>query len=737
MAGDGRILATMKKTTLLALVVLVLAAGVVAEPEVVYSLGPGSFVFFADAAAREEALPSYMLAAPPDLRPVEGPLPSVWPTFERAGGLHVVRIVVPPGTSFYGTGEVGGPLLRNGRTVTTWNTDAYGYSMESRSLYQSHPWVLAVRPDGSTFGVWADTTYRCDVDTGEEAPDEIRFACEGPRYPAVVVEGRRPEDVLRGLGRLAGTMPMPPRWALGWHQCRYSYVPDERVREVAREFRNRRIPADVMWMDIDYMDAFRIFTFDPATFPDPAALNRDLAAIGFRNVWMIDPGVKVEQGEGVTRIFDDGNAQDVWVKDAAGNVYEGNVWPGACRFPDFTSPRVRGWWASFYRDFAARGVDGVWNDMNEPAVFDVASKTMPEDNRHTGDPAMVDWTGQPQGSRAAGLHERYHNVYGMEMARGTREGMQAAVPDRRPFVLTRAGFLGSHRHAATWTGDNVARWEHLAASIPMVLNLGLSGQPFAGPDIGGYAGDGDAAMFARWIGLGALLPFARGHTGKGNVDKEPWAFGPTVEATARRALERRYRLLPYLYTLFREAHTTGLPVSRPVFFADPKDPSLRAVDHAFLLGSDLLVVARVSPDGPAPNPLAGRGWQELDLGDAGDADLPQLFLRPGAIVPLGPVMQHTGEKPLDPLTLLVALGADGRAAGALYEDAGDGFGYRAGEYLVTRYEAVLKGRRVVLRVAGQEGRWSRPRRALEVRVVTPTGVVAATGRDGRRLKVRL
>lgn len=737
MARDGRILPAMTRATVLAFPVLLLAAAVAAGPLVVESLEPGAFVVFADAAARGEALPSYVLAAPPAPRPPAGPGPSLRPVFEEVSGLHVVRIAVPPGTSFFGTGEVGGPLLRNGRTVTTWNTDAYGYSMESRSLYQSHPWVLAVRPDGSAFGVWADTTYRCDVDTGDGAPDEIRFACEGPRYPAVVIEGAGPQEVLRGLGRLAGTMPMPPRWALGWHQCRYSYVPAERVREVARELRSRRLPSDAVWMDIDYMDAFRIFSFDRTAFPDPAGLNRDLAAMGFSNVWMIDPGVKVEDTPGVTRIFDDGNAQDVWVKDVAGSPYEGNVWPGACHFPDFTSPRVRGWWAGFYRDFAATGVAGVWNDMNEPAVFDVASKTMPEDNLHAGDPAMVDWTGTPQGSRAVGPHARYHNVYGMEMARGTREGMQAAAPDRRPFVLTRAGFLGSHRYAATWTGDNVARWEHLAASIPMVLNLGLSGQPFAGPDIGGYAGDGDAAMFARWIGLGALLPFARGHTGKGNVDKEPWAFGPAVEATARRALERRYRLVPYLYTLFREAHATGLPVARPVFFADPKDLSLRAVDHAFLLGADLLVVARVSPDGPAPNPLAARGWLELDLGDSADADLPRLYLRPGAIVPLGPVMQHTGEKPLDPLTLLVALDAGGRAAGELYEDAGEGLGYRTGEYLVTRYEAVRRGRRVVLRVAGEEGRRPRPRRTLEVRVVTPTGVLEATGRDGRRVKIRL
>jgi len=710
-----------------------LAAAV--EP-VVESLGPGAFVFHADAAARAAALPSYVLAAPPAPRPVAGAGPTVRPVFSTDGGRHGFRIDTPPGTSFYGTGEVGGPLLRNGRISVTWNTDAYGYSMEAPSLYQSHPWVLAVRPDGSSFGVWADSTYRCEVDTGAAVATEIRTACEGPRFPAVVIEGRGPEDVLRGLARLTGTMPMPPRWALGWHQCRWSYYPDEKVREVARGFRERQIPADVLWMDIDYMDSFRIFSFDPKGFPKPAALDRELEASGFHTVWMIDPGVKVEDGPGVTSIFDSGTAADVWVKDAAGRPFEGRVWPGMCRFPDFTAPRVRSWWSGWYRGFAAAGVDGVWNDMNEPAVFEAQGKTMPADNRHAGDPALRDWTGAPQGGRAAGPHARYHNVYGMEMARGTRDGMLASRPDRRAFVLTRAGHLGSHRYAATWTGDNVASWEHLAASIPMALNLGLSGQPFAGPDTGGFAGNGDAAMFARWVGIGALLPFARGHTQKGNVDKEPWSFGPAVEATARRAIERRYRLLPYFYTLFREAHLTGLPVARPVFFADPADPGLRAVEHAFLLGRDLLVVARVTPDGPVANPLASRGWLPLDLGDAADPDLPQLFVRPGAIVPLGPVMQHSGERPLDPLTLAVALDARGRAAGTLYEDAGDGFGFEKGEYLLTTYEAVRKGKRVAVRVAGTQGRSARPRRVLVVRPVAGGGA-EARGRDGAALKVRL
>jgi len=303
----------------------------------------------------------------------------------------------------------------------------------------------------------------------------------------------------------------------------------------------------------------------------------------------------------------------------------------------------------------------------------------------------------------------------MLMIRATREGMLAARPDRRPFVLSRANFLGGQRYGATWTGDNTPNWEQLAWSIPMVLNLGVSGQPDAGPDIGGFAGDGPpganaterGAFFARWMGFGALLPFARGHTVKGSIDKEPWAFGPATEQTCRAALERRYRLLPYLYTVFREASATGLPVARPIFFADLKDPALRAEDRGFLLGDSLLVSARVTPRGDEA-PALPRGWVRFHFpGEAPDPNLPELYIRPGAAIPAGPVMQFVNEKPLDQLDLFVALDAAGRATGTLYEDAGDGFGFEQGEYRVTRYTVIRSNGRITC-TSTSEGRWPTP-----------------------------
>jgi alpha-glucosidase len=529
----------------------------------------------------------------------------------------------------------------------------------------------------------------------------------------IVIERASPESVLTALADLTGHMEMPPLWALGYQQCRYSYFPDREVLRVAREFRRRKIPCDAIWMDIDYMDGFRSFTFHPSRFPKPAAVNDTLHQLGYRSVWMIDPGLKLEPG---WKVYDQGTAGDHWVKNADGTPFIGRVWPGACVFPDFTRAETRAWWASLYRDFIAQGVDGVWNDMNEPAVFDQPTKTMPESVHHRADREL----GGP------GPHLRYHNVYGMQMARATRDGVLAANPERRPFVLTRAGHMGYQRYAATWTGDNVASWEHLAMSVSVTLNLGLSGQPFSGPDIGGFKGHGDAKLFARWMGVGALLPFARAHTEKGNPPKEPWSFGPEAEATCRRAIETRYRLLPYLYSVFEEASRTGLPVARPVFFADPADRALRAVDSAFLLGRDLWVAPELTGQPGALPVLPGRGWAELKLFGAlangtRDPDLPRLFLRPGAIVPAGPVRQHVDDAVSDTLDLLVCLDDRGEARGVLYEDAGDGFGYRSGEFRRTHWSARRESGTVRVEVARREGSWTGPERPFRVSVIEREG----------------
>jgi len=638
---------------------------------------------------------------------------SLVPTFSQNDvGRYVASIELNPSTSLYGTGQVAGPLLRNGFVTETWNYDAFGYGLDAPNLYTSQPWVLAVREDGSAFGVLADTTERCEIDLR----NGITFRGVGYQFPIVIIEGESPSEVMKELAELTGKIAMPPRWAIGFHQCRYSYNPDSRVKEIADEFRKRSLPADVIWMDIDYMNEYRVFTFDPEEFPDPTELNDYLDTVGFSNVWMIDPGVKAEEGYFV---YDSGTELNVWTSTADGEVFKGEVWPGVCVFPDYLNKDVRTWWSGLYKDFMAYNIDGVWNDMNEPAVFNVESKTMPEDNIHHADPELG----------GTGSHARYHNVYGMQMIRATREGVVAANPNKRPFVLSRANHLGGQRYGATWTGDNSATWEHLDMSIPMTINLGLSGQPFAGPDIGGFAYNGDGELYARWMGFGTLFPFSRSHTAKGNIDKEPWSYTPEVEATSRRALERRYRLMPYIYTLFHESSTSGAPIAMPTFFADPTDLALRSEDDSFLLGDHLLVSAKVSPESDRvevlPKPINGIHWAKFDFEsfdggrDSKDSDLPDLFIRPGSIIVTCPVTQYFGDRPdqRDEITLIVHLDANGEATGTLYEDAGDGMEYLDGEYLLSTFKATRDGDSVSVEIDSQSGNLNQMNRKIQVRVV--------------------
>ena len=687
-------------------------------------IGDGTALFLPDGLSPDALPASLALIAPPKVR---GPLPAGWslrPEFSRTdAGKSRVTLNVPTGTSLYGEGEVTGPLLRNGTDTVLWNTDNGAYAMDGgRRLYQSHPWIMGVRPDGTAFGLIADTTYHAEIRLTDALID---FVSDGPAFPVIILDRASPQDLMHALAGLIGTLPLPPRWALGYHQCRYSYEPDSRVREIADGFRAHQIPCDVIWMDIDYMDHYKIFTFDPQKFPDPHSTNDYLHAHGFHSVWMIDPGAKAEPGYGV---FDSGTAANVWMQDAAGDApYHGKVWPGDCVFPDFTRPETRAWWGGLYKDFLAQGVDGVWNDMNEPAVFGTPDHTADLAARHRGG-----------GGLPAGTEAQYHNVFGMLEVRATREGIAAAHPDRRPFVLSRAGFLGSQRYGATWTGDNVSKWEHLKMSIPMSLNLGLSGQPMSGPDIGGFIGKATPDLWANWIAVGAYFPFCRGHSSKGTPDKEPWAFGPETEEVARTSLDRRYRLLPYLYTLFRENEQDGMPVMRPVFFADPKDPALRAEEQAFLVGGDVLIVPAWAQQ-PAMPP---GDWQSIftpdkENADPADAYQPQVRLRPGAILPLGNVVQSTAEDSLKTLGLVVNLDASGRATGTLYEDAGDGYGYQHGDYLLTTYTAERQGDTVTVRVAKTAGNRPRPARSVTVSLLYKGKVFVARGKEAGEMQVKL
>uniref|UniRef100_A0A7N0VDJ9 Alpha-glucosidase n=2 Tax=Kalanchoe fedtschenkoi TaxID=63787 RepID=A0A7N0VDJ9_KALFE len=690
-------------------------------------LEEGVFRFDCSAVDREAAFPSisFTNTAYRDTPIIRHGSPAYIPFFECHFGQQTVKLELPEGTSFYGTGEVSGPLERTGRRIFTWNTDAWGYGSGTTSLYQSHPWVLAVLPNGEALGVLADTTKRCEIDLRKEST--IKFTATSS-YPVITFGPfASPTLVLTSLSHAIGTLFMPPKWSLGYQQCRWSYESEARVIEISKKFREKGIPCDVVWMDIDYMDGFRCFTFDKSQFPDPESMVKELHSKGYKAIWMLDPGIKQEEGY---FIYDSGSESDVWVQGADGKPYVGEVWPGPCVFPDFTQSKSRSWWSHLVKDFVSNGVDGLWNDMNEPAIFKVVTKTMPDSNVHRGDPEL------------GGLqnHPHYHNVYGLLMARSTYEGMQLADENKRPFVLTRAGFIGSQRYAATWTGDNLSNWDHLHMSVAMVLQLGLSGQPLSGPDIGGFAGNATPKLFGRWMGVGAMFPFCRGHSEKRTLDHEPWSFGEECEEVCRLALKRRYRLIPHLYTLFYLAHTKGTPVAAPTFFADPTDPSLRKIENSFLLGPVLVSASTVPEHGSDQllHILPKGIWLSFDFEDS-HPDLPALYLQGGSIVPLCLPHQHTGEtKPSDDLVLLVALDEHGKAKGLLYEDDGDGYEYTRGGYLMTYYFAELESSVVTIKVTEAEGLWERPKRRVNVQLLLGKGaMVDVWGTDGDVLQIEM
>lgn len=707
------------KIRIVLLISLFLAGINAAFSQSAFLAGDAIAVFYPADFDSTQTLPSLMIEK--KLVP-RSDVPSDWkivPQFRVEGGKSVVEIPYGSGVDLYGTGEVTGSLRRNDTEVELWNTDNYGYTKAGgKRLYQSHPWIMGVRSDGSAFGILADNTWKQSFNL----KNPITIISDGPPFRVIVIEKESPQELVKALAELTGKIELPPLWALGYQQCKFSYFPDSKVKEIAYEFRKRNIPCDVIWMDIDYMQSFKVFTFNPGYFPDPAGLNDYLHSIDFKSVWMIDPGIKKEQGYFV---YEQGTANDLWVHTDSNSVFTGSVWPGQCVFPDFTMPETGKWWGTLYNDFIRTGIDGVWNDMNEPSVFDGPGGTMPEDNMHRGG-----------GDLQPGPHLRYHNIYGMLMVKASRDGIMKVNPDKRPFVLSRSNFLGGQKYAATWTGDNQATWEHFKMATPMVLNLGLSGQPFAGPDLGGYSGKTDTTLFAYWIASGAFYPFCRSHSEQGKNGHEPWAFGKEVENVSRTALERRYGLLPYLYTLFRESSQTGLPVMRPVFFADITDKALRSEEQAFMWGDDLLIIPKW-----AENPRLPQGiWNTVTiLGDGVENDgyQPELKQRGGSVIPVGPVIQSTEEFRTDSLTLLVCLDKENMATGTLYVDKGEGFDYRNGDFEVDVFTAKKTGKNKVTVKCETKGKSQiKGQRYYRIGLVADSGIVYSGWQNSNAVKIK-
>ena len=610
----------------------------------------------------------------------------------------------PADEHYFGLGDKPGPLDRRNEAFVDWNTDAFGWQESTDPIYKSVPYFMTYR-NGLAAATFFDNTWRANFEFNKEYRDGYSFGSDAGPLDYYVLYGPDPKAVVEGWAWLAGTVPLPPLWSLGYQQSRYSYYPESEVRRIAGRLRSERIPADVIWLDIDYQLKNRPFTVDPERFPTFDQMIKDLRAEHFHTVVITDLHVADLPNAGY-KPYDEGIKGDHFVKSPDGSNYVGVVWPGKSVFPDFTQKSSRDWWGTLYTDFVSKGIAGFWNDMNEPAIFQVASKTMPDDVQHRiEEPGFITRTTN---------HLEVHNIFGMENSRGTFEGLLKINPDSRPFVMTRASFAGGHRYSATWTGDNSSTWNHFRQTTPQLLNLGLSGFAMSGADVGGFAGSPQAELLTRWLEVAAFHPIDRDHTADGTNPQEPWENGTQEDVDLRRRyIEERYHLMPYLYTTAEEMSRTGLPIMRPLFLEFPTptatgEPFDLANGNVFLFGPDLLVAQSPYPDEVDDYSVAlpPVGWYDywsgaLVEGAAGrkaidnsrieqpeihihrSLDTLPVFARAGSIVPEQPLVESTDEKPQGPLTLRVYPPAQpGKdCGGSLYLDDGQSYAFRKGEFL--------------------------------------------------------
>lgn len=645
---------------------------------------------------------------------------------EYNGGEFRVYMKSPEDEHYFGLGDKPGPLDRRNEAFTDWNTDAFGWQESTDPIYKSIPYFMTFR-QGVAAGIFLDNTWRASFDFNKEYRDAYAFGSEDGPLDFYILYGPGPKQVVEEWAWLTGKTPLPPLWALGYQQSRYSYYPEAEVRRIAARLRSEQIPADVIWLDIDYQLKNRPFTVDPERFPHFDRMIRDLRAEHFRTVVITDLHIADLPNAGY-KPYDEGMAGDHFVKNPDGSTYVGVVWPGKAVFPDFTQKAAREWWGTLYADFVSKGIAGFWNDMDEPAIFEVPSKTMPDDVQHRID--------EPGFAKRTATHLEIHNVFGMENSRGTFEGLLKLEPNVRPFVMTRASYAGGQRYAATWTGDNSSNWAHLRQTVPQLENLGLSGFAMAGADVGGFAASPQPELLTRWLEVAAFQPIDRDHTAVGTNPQEPWEDGTPEDVSLRRKyIEERYRLMPYLYTTMEEMSRTGLPMMRPLFLEFPRgavdgSPLDLSNAGAFMLGSDLMVAQSPFPDEMDDYTVAlpPVGWYDywtgarvegstgrraIDLTAVAQPevrihrtlDTLPVFVRAGSIVPEQPLVQSTDEKPQGPLTLRVypPTAAGGDCVGSLYLDDGVSYDFRTGAYLREKFTCRATAQGVVVTVAPREG----------------------------------
>jgi alpha-glucosidase len=580
---------------------------------------------------------------------------------------------------FIGMGEKTGALDRRGSSFTHWNSDVPAYAINADPLYATIPFYIGLHSKKQVYGIFLDNSYKSIINFGASTNDEFSsITVSNGDLNYYYISGNNVARIIENYTSLTGRAKLPPYWSLGYQQCRWSYYPEKEVYRIANTFREKLIPCDVIYLDINYMDNYKVFTFSPMDFPDPAKMVNDLRDSGFHVVCIIDPGLKVEKGY---LPYEEGKEKDLFVKYPGGKDYSGEVWPGKSHFPDFTNPKTRQWWGTKFGFYTNIGIDGFWNDMNEPSAWGQSVPDLLEFN----------FDGHKTTAKEA------HNIYGMQMSRATYDGARECLKGYRPLNITRATYSGGQRYSTIWTGDNFASDEHMLLSARLVNSLGLAGFPFAGSDIGGFAGTPSRELITRWLSLGVFTPFMRNHTDQSNLSREPWVFGKDWEKIQRELIEQRYQLLPYIYSTFKEATETGMPVSRTLAIDYSFDNNVYKKDfeNEFLFGKNLLVCPISSVLDIAEVYLPAGTWYKLSndclyhgglsyLVKSAFNELP-VFVKSGAFVPMQNVIQYTGQATDGVLSLHFFKGTD-NSSFIYYEDDGITYNFEQGQFYKRKIE---------------------------------------------------
>lgn len=571
----------------------------------------------------------------------------------------------------YGLGDKPGCLNRRGYVYVNWNTDNPAPHVDSfKSLYKSIPFFM-VLGENYCYGIFADNTYKTTFDFGFESSEYYIVSHEKGFLDYYFFPGEKPSDVVKKYTGLTGTTPLFQRWIYGSHQSRWGYCSQDEILGIAEAFEKNEIPCDVIHMDIDYMDGYRVFTFDKERFPDTKALSETLADKGIKLISIIDPGVKKDEAYFMYR---EGMEMDAFAHDAQGAVYENAVWPGTSVFPDFSREDVRKWWGEKSKILLDHGIRGIWNDMNEPASF---RGPLPDDVKF-----------------AAGAHDEIHNIYGHLMAKATYEGLLEQDNGRRPFVLTRAAYAGSQKYCGGWTGDNHSIWAHLTLSLEQICNLSLCGMAMCGSDIGGFGSDVTPELLVRFYQAAVFAPFFRNHSAVGTRRQEPWLFDEKTRDAVRKTVRLRYRFIPYIYDLARECERTGEPIVRPLVYEYPHDKMVRNICDEYLLGKFVLVAPVTVPGKFAREVYLPEGeWYDYETNEKytggkyilADAPLDKVpvFIRAGAILPVAEGNIQSTEDITSENTRILTY--PGQGTFIHYEDDNETLAYREGSYNAMEY----------------------------------------------------